>query len=153
MDEQVIPEIDANRIAAGAAGATAVSQAVSAGDNVYEDFMKANAYLDEAKAPTSNRFAFVTPQMYVAIKSIYVRNITDAGVKFEQVDMDRFLGEYTPMVTLDVMKKLEDAEKREMYMQAYQMLIADPTNDLTKIKEYILPKVLPDINPAQEKNN
>lgn len=79
-------------------------------------------------------------------KDLYVRNITDAGVKFEQVDMDRFLGEYTPMVTLDVMKKLEDAEKREMYMQAYQMLIADPTNDLTKIKEYILPKVLPDIN-------
>jgi len=79
-------------------------------------------------------------------KDLYIRNITDAGVKFEQVDMDRFLGEYTPMVTLDVMKKLEDAEKREMYMQAYQMLIADPSNDLNKIKEYILPKVLPDIN-------
>ena len=79
-------------------------------------------------------------------KDLYIRNITDAGVKFEQVDMERFLGEYTPMVTLDVMKKLEDAEKREMYMQAYQMLIADPTNDLQKIKEYILPKVLPDVN-------
>jgi hypothetical protein len=75
MDEQVIPEIDANRIAAGAAGAAAVSQAVSAGDNVSADFMKANAYLDEAKAPVSNRFAFVTPQMYVAIKSKIVSTV------------------------------------------------------------------------------
>lgn len=75
MDEQVIPEIDANRIAAGAAGATAVSQAVSASSNVYEDFMKANAYLDEAKAPTSNRFAFVTPVMYVNIKSKIVSTV------------------------------------------------------------------------------
>jgi len=82
---------------------------------------------------------------------LYVRNITDAGVQFNQVNMDKFLGEYTPMVTLDVMKKLEDAEKREMYMQAYQMLIADPTNNLEKIKEYILPKVLPDINHEELK--
>lgn len=75
MDEQVIPEIDADRIGAGAAGATAVNQAVSAGSDVYADFMKANAYLDEAKAPTSNRFAFVTPQMYVAIKSKIVTTV------------------------------------------------------------------------------
>jgi len=75
MDEQVIPTIDANRIAAGAAAATENSQAVSAGANVYEDFMKANAYLDEAKAPISGRFAFVTPQMYVAIKSKIVSTV------------------------------------------------------------------------------
>ena len=75
MDERVIPAIDADRIAAGAAGATAVSQAVAAGDNAYEDFMKANAYLDEAKAPVSGRFAFVTPQMYVAIKSKIVSTV------------------------------------------------------------------------------
>lgn len=84
-------------------------------------------------------------------KDLYVRNITDAGVQFEQVDMERFLGEYSPMVTLDVMKKLEDAEKREAYMGAYQMLIADPTNNLEKIKEYILPKALPDINHEELK--
>lgn len=75
MDEQVIPEIDANRIAAGAAGAVAVSQTIAASSNVYEDFMKANAYLDEAKAPTSNRFAFVTPVMYVNIKSKIVSTV------------------------------------------------------------------------------
>lgn len=82
---------------------------------------------------------------------LYVRNVTDAGVDFEQVDMERFLGEYTPMVTLDVMKKLEDAEKREAYMQAYQILIADPTNDLVKVKEYILPKALPELNKEELK--
>ena len=75
MDEQVIPAIDADRIAAGAAAATATSQAVAAGSDVYADFMKANAYLDEAKAPVSNRFAFVTPQMYVAIKSKIVSTV------------------------------------------------------------------------------
>ena len=75
MDEQVIPTIDADRIGVGAAAATATSQAVSASSDVYADFMKANAYLDEAKAPTSNRFAFVTPQMYVAIKSKIVSTV------------------------------------------------------------------------------
>ncbi len=84
-------------------------------------------------------------------KDLYVRNITDAGVQFDQVDMDRFLGEYTPMVTLDVMKKLEDAERRDQYIQAYQMLIADPTNNLPKIKEYLLPKMLPDLNQEELK--
>lgn len=82
---------------------------------------------------------------------LYVRNITDAGVEFTQVNMDTFLGEYTPMVTLDVMKKLEDAEKREAYMQAYQMLIADPTNNLQKIKEFVLPKALPELNREELK--
>ena len=75
MDERVIPVIDADRIAAGAAGATAVSHAVAAGDNVYEDFMKAVAYLDEAKAPVAGRYAFITPQMYVAIKSKIVSTV------------------------------------------------------------------------------
>lgn len=84
-------------------------------------------------------------------KDLYVRNVTDAGVSFEQVDMENFLGEYTPMVTLDVMKKLEDAEKREAYLNAYQILIADPTNDLQKVKEYVLPKALPELNKEELK--
>ena len=75
MDERVIPAIDADRIAAGAAAAVATSQAVAASADVYADFMKANAFLDEAKAPIANRFAFVTPQMYVAIKSKIVSTV------------------------------------------------------------------------------
>ena len=67
MDERVIPEIDTDRIAA--------SQSFAASSDVYADFMKCAACLDEAKAPTSNRFAFVTPQMYVAIKSKIVSTV------------------------------------------------------------------------------
>lgn len=91
------------------------------------------------------QIVFKLLQLY-ANDTLYVRTVTDAGVNFAEVDMTQFLGEYTPMVTLDVMKKLEDAEKREAYMQAYQMLIADPTNNLKKIKEYILPKALPELD-------
>lgn len=75
MDERVIPEIDADRIATGATAASAVGHAISATSDVYEDFMNANAYLDEAKAPVTGRFAFVTPRMYVAIKSKIVSTV------------------------------------------------------------------------------
>lgn len=89
-------------------------------------------------------------QLY-ANDTLYIRTVTDSGVDFTEVNMNDFLGEYTPMVTLDVMKKLEDAEKREMYLQAYQMLIADPSNNLQAIKEYILPKALPDLDKEELK--
>lgn len=89
-------------------------------------------------------------QLY-ANDTLYVRTVTDAGVDFKEVNMEEFLGEYTPMVTLDVMKKLEDAEKREAYLNAYQMLIADPTNNLQKTKEYILPKALPEMDKEELK--
>lgn len=69
MYEQVIPMIDANRIAAGATGATAVSQAVTATSDAYVDFLTANAFLDEAKAPVEGRVAFVTPGYYNDIKT------------------------------------------------------------------------------------
>lgn len=75
MEEQVIPEIDANRIAAGAAGAAAVSQAVTATADAYDDFMTANAFLDEAKAPKSGRFALVTPVGYKEIKKGIVTTV------------------------------------------------------------------------------
>ena len=81
-------------------------------------------------------------QLY-APRTMWVRTANDVGTNFEEVDMDKFLGSYTPMVTLDVMKKMADQEEKETYMQAYQMLIADPTNNLSKIKEHLLPKILP----------
>ena len=96
------------------------------------------------------QIVFKLLQLY-ANDTLYIRNVTDSGVDFTEVNMNDFLGEYTPMVTLDIMKKLEDAEKREAYMQAYQMLIADPTNNLPKIKEYVLPKALPDLNKEELK--
>lgn len=92
MDEQVIPEIDVDRIAAGAAGAIAVSQSFAATDNVYADFMKCAACLDEAKAPVSGRYAFVTPQMYVAIKSKIVSTVHADGYNDKLVPRG-FVGE------------------------------------------------------------
>ena len=99
-------------------------------------------------------------QLY-APRTMWVRTANDVGTNFEEVDMDKFLGSYTPMVTLDVMKKMADQEEKETYMQAYQMLIADPTNNLPKIKEHLLPKILPMLSkeelqeittPAQNSN-
>lgn len=69
MDEQVIPMIDADRIAAAAAGATAVSQAITAGAKSYTDLLSAQAFLDEAKAPVDGRVIMVTPAYYNTIKS------------------------------------------------------------------------------------
>lgn len=96
------------------------------------------------------QIVFKLLQLY-ANDTLYVRTVTDAGVDFKQVDMSRFLGEYTPMVTLDALKKLEDAEKREAYLGAYQMLIADPSNNLEKIKEFVLPKALPELDKEELK--
>lgn len=69
MDEQVIPMIDADRIAAVSAGATAASNVVTATANAYDDFCAMSVFLDEAKAPQSGRVCWVTPAAYNAIKS------------------------------------------------------------------------------------
>ena len=140
-----------------ASSTSQISKGVTATDNTTATEIKAmlgqsDLRIEDIAQNLANGFFFQEAKIVFKLlqlyggKDLYIRNITDAGVKFEQVDMERFLGEYSPMVTLDVMKKLEDAEKREAYMNAYQMLIADPTNNLQKIKEYILPKALPDIN-------
>ena len=68
MEERVIPMIDADRIKAAATGATAVSQAITAGNNAYTDILKAEAFLDEDKAPVEGRVLFVTPGYYNTIK-------------------------------------------------------------------------------------
>lgn len=83
-------------------------------------------------------------QLY-ADDDFYVRTIGDAGVTFEKVDMSKFMGEYTPMVTLDVEHRLEMAEKQEAYTQAFQMIIADPTNNLQAAKEIMYKKMMPEL--------
>ena len=69
MNEQVIPMIDKNRLAVAAAGATAVSQAITATNNMYQDLLKANEYLDECKAPLEGRVIFITPAGYTEVKN------------------------------------------------------------------------------------
>lgn len=72
MNEQVIPMIDKNRLAAATAGAVAVSQVVSATTDAYNDILDANVFLDEAKAPLEGRVLWVTPAEYKKIKQSIV---------------------------------------------------------------------------------
>ena len=78
-----------------------------------------------------------------------VRKVGEDGINFEKVDMARFKGEYTPMVTLDVQAQLEKSEKQEAYTNAFQMIIADPTNNLTAAKEIMYPKMMPDLTQEE----
>lgn len=87
-------------------------------------------------------------QLY-APDSLFVRTIDDAGVSFEQVDMTKFVGDYTPMVTLDIMKKYEQAEQQEAYLNAYQMIIQDPTNNLMAAKQILYKKIMPQLTDEE----
>ena len=87
-------------------------------------------------------------QLY-APDSLFVRTIDDAGVTFEQVDMSKFVGDYTPMVTLDIMKRYEEAEQQEAYLNAYQMIIQDPTNNLMAAKQILYKKIMPQLTDEE----
>lgn len=78
-----------------------------------------------------------------APEKLYVRTIRDANVSFEEVDMTRFVGDYTPMVTLDIQKKYEEAQQQQAYLDAFQMIIQDPTNNLLAAKQILYKKIMP----------
>lgn len=78
-----------------------------------------------------------------------IRKVGDNGVKFESVEMGKFIGDYTPMVTLDVQAQLEKSEKQEAYTNAFQMIIADPTNNLTEAKRIMYPKMMPELTQEE----
>ena len=78
-----------------------------------------------------------------------IRKVGDEGVSFENVEMSKFIGDYTPMVTLDVQAQLEKSEKQEAYTNAFQMIIADPTNNLTEAKRIMYPKMMPDLTQEE----
>lgn len=92
MNEQIIPMIDKDRFATAAAGATAVSQAVTMTSDAYVDVLNANAFLDEAKAPLEGRVLFVTPGEYNAIKEKITTNILASGYNDKLVGKG-FVGE------------------------------------------------------------
>ena len=56
--------------------------------------------------------------------------------------------DYTPMDTLDVQKKLEKAETQQAYQQAYQIVIADPTNNIEAAKRIMYKKMMPELSSA-----
>lgn len=92
MNEQIIPMIDADRLATAAAGATAVSQSITAGTDAYQDILKANEYLDECKAPLAGRVLFVTPAEYTLIKTAITTTILASGYNDKLVGKG-FVGE------------------------------------------------------------
>lgn len=92
MEERVIPMIDADRLKAAAAGATAVSQAITAGTNAYTDILKAEAFLDEDKAPVEGRALFVTPGYYNTIKE-YITTTMHADTYSSKLVSRGFVGE------------------------------------------------------------
>jgi len=87
-------------------------------------------------------------QLYAPDK-LYVRTIQDANVSFEKVDMSRFVGDYTPMVTLDIQKRYEEAQQQQAYMQAFQMIIQDPTNNLLAAKQILYKKMMPSLTDEE----
>ena len=106
-------------------------------DNLAQGFFKQEAEI-----------VFKLLQLY-ADDNYMIRLVGDENVSFERVDMARFKGEYTPMVTLDVQARMERAEKQEAYVNAYQMIIADPTNNLTAAKEIMYPKMMPELSAEE----
>ena len=78
-----------------------------------------------------------------------IRKVGDNGVKFETVEMSKLIGDYTPMVTLDVQAQLEKSEKQEAYTNAFQMIIADPTNNLAEAKRIMYPKMMPELTQEE----
>lgn len=103
MDEQVIPEIDADRIATAATTAASTNQAVvySAADGAYKAVLDAQAYLDEAKAPTSERVIFVTPAFYNLIKADITTGVYANGYNDKLVPRG-FVGELDGMAVVKV---------------------------------------------------
>ncbi|MBR3254219.1 hypothetical protein IKF88_00595 [Candidatus Saccharibacteria bacterium] len=92
MNEQIIPMIDADRLATAAAGATAVSQTVTVTTDAYQDTLKLNEYLDECKAPLEGRVLWVTPAEYNLIKTAITTNILASGYNDKLVGKG-FVGE------------------------------------------------------------
>ena len=92
MNEQIIPMIDADRLATAAAGATAVSQTVTAGTDLYQSTLALNEFLDECKAPLAGRVLWVTPSTYNGIKTAITTNILASGYNDKLVGKG-FVGE------------------------------------------------------------
>lgn len=87
-------------------------------------------------------------QLYVP-EQMWVRTLQDANVSFTEVNPRAFLGEYTPMITLGVQRKLQESEERDSYTQAYQILIQDPTNNLPALKRIMFRKMFPELTQEE----
>lgn len=103
LEEQYIPEVDADRIATAAAAATANSQAVTytSANGGYKAVLDAQAFLNECKAPTKDRVIFVTPAFYNLVKADIVTGIHANGYNDKLLPRG-FVGELDGMTVIKV---------------------------------------------------
>lgn len=104
MDEQVIPEIDIDRIATAATAASTNGQAIAytAGSgNAYSAVLTASAKLDDAKAPMKDRVIFVTPAFYNEIKKDITTGVYATGYNDKLVPRG-YVGELDGMAVIKV---------------------------------------------------
>lgn len=145
-----------------AASVSEISKGISATDSTTATEIKAmlgqaDIRIREKANNLADGFFFQEAKICFKLLQLYaddtymVRTIGDAGVEWREVDMTKFMGDYTPMVTLDVEQKLEQAEKQEAYTQAFQMVIADPTNNLQAAKEIMYKKIMPELTTEEIK--
>ena len=87
-------------------------------------------------------------QLY-APDEMWVRTVEDANVSFIEVNPRKFLGDYTPMVTLDIERRQEKAQLQKEAIDAFQMMIQDSTNNLQAIKEIMYKKMMPDLSEEE----
>lgn len=110
----------------------------------------------QEKAQTlANEFFFQEAKIVLKLIQLYapeqmwVRTLQDANVSFTEVNPRAFLGEYAPMITLGVQRKLQESEERDSYTQAYQILIQDPTNNLPALKRIMFRKMFPELTQEE----
>jgi len=56
-------------------------------------------------------------------------------------DPDEYTGDWIPNVTLEIDSEQKKEQSKQQNLQAYQILIQDPTNNLAEIKKIFLPKI------------
>lgn len=143
-----------------AASVSEISKGITATDSTTATEIKAmlaqaDIRIQEKAQNLADGFFFQEAKIVFKLLQLYaddnfmVRTVSDAGVEWKNIDMSVFMGDYTPMVKLDVQKKLEDAERQEAYLQAYQMIIADPTNNLTEAKQIMYGKMIPGLTQEE----
>lgn len=135
LEEQYIPEVDADRIATAAAAATTNSQAVTytSANGGYKAVLDAQAFLDECKAPTKDRVIFVTPAFYNLVKADIVTGIHANGYNDKLLPRG-FVGELDGMTVIKVPTSYFPAKTYAVLWQKKALLGANQIKKTT-IKE------------------
>ncbi len=71
-----------------------------------------------------------------------IPTMTPDGPKFYKFDPQQFSADYEPTVRLEASIRSTRQREQSEALQAYQLLIADPTNNLFQTKKILLPKIV-----------